>query len=144
MPEVQEVLDRRRGCRSLVDPHEVEVRGCRRVAAGRRVDDHRRQAALARGLDERVLADQRVEDEPVDGGAMDRRAVRGALLRVGGNDDQRQLLRVGGVRDTLEESHSCGVVERIGQALSQDDADRAGAAAPQVARGGIGSGVAQL
>ena len=114
------------------------------VGDGGRVDDHGRQPALARGLEQRIVGGHRVHDQAIDGGVAHCRSDRRMHLRQAGHQHQRELARVGDVGQAAEQLHGGRLVEGVGQAAAEDDADRAGAAAAQAAGDGVGPAVAEL
>ena len=150
MPEVEQVAHGGLGRGPVVDPDEPRI-GRRRPAADRRqvrdggrVDDHGGQPPPLSRVEERIVGGHRVHDQAVDGGVADRRPDRRMHLRQAGHQHQRQPARVGDVGHAAQELHGGRLVEGVGQAAAEDDADRAGATAAQAARDGIGPAVAEL
>ena len=135
--EREQVPDRLRGGRRVVDPDEVDA------VDQRGVDEHGGQPALHRGGDQRVAGVEAVEHE-----AVDRRVAHGVALRLAvgqaRHEHDREPVLVGRGREALQEEDGGGIVERACQAVVEHDADRGGAAAAQAARDRVGAGVAQL
>ena len=137
MAQVDQVADGRLGGRVVVDADEVEA------VEGRRVDGDGRQSPLDRGRHERVVLDHAVQDEPVDGGVADGRALRRPVGQAGHEHDGEPL-GIGGPGEPLQEEPRGRVVERIGKAIVEHDPDRAHAPGPQAAGQRIRAGVAQF
>lgn len=143
MAEGEQVLH---GCLSrllLVDADKVEVGSGWSIVGRWRVDDHGGEVAAADCVDQRIVADEGIEDQAVDGNLADCRSAAVGPLGVGGDDDQGQLVRVRRVGEALHEMDRGEILEGIGEPFPHHDTDGVGSTFAEVATGGIGPCIAE-
>ena len=143
--ETEQVPDDALGRGAVVDADEVQRRVVDPGQVGEhgRVDDHGGQLPLARGLEHRIVGRHRVHDQAVHSRVADGQCARGSFLRAR-DEDEGEHVRVDRLGHSPYELGGPGVLEGGGQGPSEDDADRARAAAAQAAGSRVGSAVAQF
>jgi hypothetical protein len=134
--ELDEVGGRRPGGGAVVDadPRHGDV--------VRLVDDDRGQAAIERREHARIARRCREDDEAVDGGTP--HDARALLARLGGRDQQQPGARVlEAARHAAHEDHGGLVLEGVGEAVGEDQPERAGPPGAQPPGDRIGPRVAE-
>ena len=144
VPERREVRRGQARAGAVVDADEGVL------ARARLVDHDERQAALDRGGEVGVVDGQRVGAEAGDDRLADGLLALAAAMgraRAAGEareQQQREPGLLGGAREALQEQHGARIVERVGERLREQQADRLAPAGAQAPGGGVGPGVAEL
>jgi hypothetical protein len=136
MAEPEEVFGRPPRTGAVRDPD------TRRVGKTRFVDRDHRTATLEDGVDHPGLRRQAINDEAVDRCLAHDPPRRVLVDRR--EDQKRRVFLIADQGDALQERHRGRVSDRVGQAIGEHHADRAGAAGAQHARHRVRARVAKL